>query len=129
MLPMKAKHLRILLLDDDPIFAKLVIGYLEMKDMRCVYCSDAKQALNLIKHHKFDVIICDIVMPKMNGYEFCTRLRDAGYITPVIMLSGLTDLTDKLAGFHSGADDYLSKPFAMDELIARLRSLSKLHRI
>ena len=126
---MKAKHLRILLLDDDPNLAKSVIDYLEIKGMKCDYCPDGKQGINLLKNHKFDVIICDIVMPNMNGYQFCTWLRNAGYITPVIMLSGLTDLADKLAGFNSGADDYLTKPFAMKELVARLKSLSKQQRI
>lgn len=117
--------LRLLFVEDDQNLANSVIHYLELNKMTCDYCSDGKVALNLLKDNQYDVIISDVNMPNMDGYTFCTKMRAQGYDTPLIMLTALNDIDDKLTGFESGADDYLTKPFEMKELLARVNSLAK----
>jgi len=117
--------LRLLFVEDDQNLANSVIHYLELNKMTCDYCSDGKVALNLLKDNQYDVIISDVNMPNMDGYTFCTKMRAQGCDTPLIMLTALNDIDDKLTGFESGADDYLTKPFEMKELLARVNSLAK----
>ncbi len=118
-------NLRLLFVEDDKNLANSVIHYLELNKMTCDYCGDGKIALNLLKENQYDVIISDVNMPNMDGYTFCSKMRAQGCDTPLIMLTALNDIDDKLTGFESGADDYLTKPFEMKELLARVNSLAK----
>lgn len=118
-------NLRILFIEDDDILATSIIHYLELNDITCDYCSDGNLALNLLNHNQYDVIISDVNMPKMDGYTLCAKVREQGYDIPLMMLTANGEIDDKLTGFDSGADDYLTKPFAMKELLARINSLAK----
>lgn len=117
----------ILLVEDDEDLAAAVIDCLELESMRCDYARTGSEGLCLVEaaspFQPFAAIILDINLPVMDGLTVCQRLRAAGNDTPVLMLTALDQLEDKLAGFAVGADDYLVKPFAMQELVARLRVL------
>ncbi|MBU2883603.1 response regulator transcription factor [Psychrosphaera sp. B3R10] len=118
-------NLRVLFVEDDKNLAISIVHYLELNSIVCDYCSDGNLALNLLKTNKYDVIISDVNMPEMDGYTFCSKVREQGYDVPLMMLTALTEIDDKLTGFDSGADDYLTKPFEMKELLARIFSLAK----
>ena len=118
-------NLRVLYIEDDKNLATSVIHYLELNSIICDYCGDGNLALNLLKVNQYDVIISDVNMPEMDGYTLCSKVREQGYDVPLIMLTALDDIDDKLSGFDSGADDYLTKPFEMKELLARVFSLAK----
>jgi two-component system, OmpR family, response regulator len=84
---------------------------------------DGEEGLYLAKSQVFDIIILDIMLPKIDGFKVCKTLREDNIHTPVIMLTARDSITDKISGFDIGADDYLTKPFAFEELLARVRSL------
>lgn len=117
-------HIKVLLVEDDENFAQSVIHFLELKGLHCDYARNGVQGVSLMANNNYDVVISDINMPKMDGLDLCQTMRKAGNDTPLILLTALDDIEDKLAGFASGADDYLSKPFEMRELFARLKSLA-----
>lgn len=117
--------LDLLLVEDDLDLATSVIDYYELEDIQCDHAINGLVALNLIEQHPYQVIILDINLPQMNGLAVCKSMRDKGIDTPVIMLTAMDTLDDKLSGFAQGADDYLVKPFAMEELIVRVQALSK----
>jgi len=114
-----------LLLEDEVSLAQLVVEYLQDESIECDHASNGRQALQLIKGQTFDVLILDINMPGLNGLQVCEQVRQRGINTPIIMLTARSDLQDKLKGFDVGADDYLVKPFAMEELVARIQVLSR----
>jgi DNA-binding response OmpR family regulator len=118
-------NLRVLFIEDDNNLASSIIHYLELNSITCDYCSDGHLALNLLKANPYDVIISDVNMPAMDGYTLCSKVREQGYDIPLIMLTANGEIEDKLTGFDSGADDYLTKPFEMKELLARIFSLAK----
>ena len=86
-------------------------------------CSNGTDAIWMATEVDFDAIILDIVLPDVDGFEVCRRLREAGRWTPILMLTARDDVADRVRGLDAGADDYLTKPFALQELLARLRSL------
>lgn len=116
---------RILFIDDDINFAESVLQLLELRGVVCDFCSDGKQGLNLLKKSHYDVIVSDVNMPNMDGISMCQTLRKEGYDIPLILITANSELNDKLDGFDSGADDYLTKPFESMELLARIKSLAK----
>ncbi|MDO6684623.1 MULTISPECIES: response regulator transcription factor [unclassified Agarivorans] len=118
-------NLQFLLVEDDLDLATAVIDYLELEDILCDHASNGLLGLNLIHQHHYDVVILDLNLPKMDGLEVCEKLRNQGLDVPILMLTARDRLDDKLKGFSTGADDYLVKPFAMEELIARARVLSR----
>jgi len=120
--------MQILIIEDDKDLAANLDDYLEAKGHNPTTAGDGITGLHLAIVNDYDVIIMDINMPGMNGLTACKKLRDeAGKNTPVLMLTAKDTLDDKLAGFESGADDYLVKPFALQELLARLTVLNKRH--
>lgn len=122
---MDLNKLQLLLVEDDIDLASAVIDYFELEDIHCEHASNGISGLNLIKNNHYDAIILDLNLPKMNGLEVCETLREQGIDVPILMLTAKDTLDDKLIGFAKGADDYLVKPFAMQELIVRIQVLSR----
>jgi len=121
------KH-SVLLVEDDLDLAATVIDYLELEEISCDYAANGIAGLALINDTQkeyYDVIILDLNMPKMDGLTLCKTMRDQGINTSVIMLTACDTLNDKLAGFDSGSDDYMTKPFDIQELVARIKVLAK----
>lgn len=117
-------NLSVLLVEDNMQLASTVIDYLAFSGIHCDYASNGRAGLTLAFENSYHTILLDINLPKMNGLEVCKHLRSQGVETPILMLTAKDTLTDKLAGFDAGTDDYLVKPFQMDELQARVRSLA-----
>lgn len=118
--------MQILIIEDDKDLAANLFDYLEAKGHTATTAGDGVTGLHLAIVNDYDVIIMDINMPGMDGLTACKKLRsEANKQTPVLMLTAKDTLNDKLAGFESGADDYLVKPFALQELLARLTVLNK----
>lgn len=122
---MKSDHLQCLLVEDDLDLATAVIDYLALEGIECDHAANGVAGLNLIQNQRYDVVILDLNLPKMDGLEVCAKLRASGLDVPVLMLTARDTLDDKLGGFSAGADDYLIKPFAMEELIVRAQVLSR----
>ncbi|MFA0438729.1 two-component system response regulator [Vibrio sp. 10N.286.49.C2] len=122
---MKSDNLCFLLVEDDLDLASAVIDYLDLEDISCDHAANGVAGLELIKTNTYDVIILDLNLPKMNGLQVCEHIRGQGIDVPVLMLTARDTLDDKLIGFSKGADDYLIKPFAMEELIVRCQVLAK----
>ncbi|MFM5271223.1 response regulator transcription factor [Aeromonas veronii] len=116
--------MKILVVEDNPQVAETIMDYLELAghSLDCAYHGQA--ALQLLEEQRFDVIIMDVMMPRLDGLSTVARLREQGIATPVLFLTARDSLEDKLAGFKAGGDDYLVKPFAMEELEVRLQALS-----
>lgn len=129
---MTRQRLRVLLIEDQADLAANVIEYLEQLGHSVDYADDGEAGLALALASRFDVIVLDVMLPRMNGLEVCRRIRaESTRQMPVLMLTARDALPDKIAGFESGADDYLTKPFAMAELLARCHALARrqeLHR-
>jgi len=109
----------ILVVDDDPLILKFVSANLRARDFDVIAAEDGESALKATKENNLDLIILDIMIPGIDGLEVCRRVREWSEV-PIIMLSAKNDLTDKVELLNLGADDYLTKPFAIDELLARV---------
>lgn len=112
---------KILIVDDDKGIRNLISVYLENEGIQTRKAEDAVEGLQLLDKEVFDLIILDIMMPKMDGIEACMKIREERNM-PIIMLSAKSEDMDKIQGLASGADDYISKPFNPLELIARVKS-------
>ncbi len=120
------KRLRILIIEDNSDIAENIADYLEAKGHILDFAMEGIGGLHLALTQTYDVIVLDIMLPGMDGLTLCQNIREkAEKYTPVLMLTARDTLDDKLIGFESGADDYLVKPFALQELAARIRALSK----
>jgi two-component system OmpR family response regulator len=115
----------ILLVEDDGQVAEFIVSELNAAGHDCVHELDGEAGLRRATSAAFDVMVVDRMMPKMDGLSLVTALRDSGDTTPVLILSALGDVDDRVQGLHRGADDYLVKPFAMAELLARLEVLQR----
>jgi DNA-binding response OmpR family regulator len=114
----------ILLIEDHHDIAEMVGGYLERCDYVVDYATDGVTGLHLAVSQDFDAVILDLMLPGMDGLDVCRKLRrEAGKDTPLLMLTARDTLEDKVAGLDAGADDYLVKPFEIEELEARLRAI------
>ncbi len=113
---------RILIVDDDSAIRKFVRANLEARDYQTLLAVDGTEALQTVEMELPDLVILDIMMPRPDGFEVCRRLREWSQI-PIIMLSARGDETDRVKCLNFGADDYLTKPFGVDELIARVRAV------
>ena len=118
-------HIHLLLVEDNLDLATTVIEYLEISGIVCDHASHGQAGLNLALNQHYDVILLDIMLPRLNGQQLCAGLRQQGIQTPILMLTSLDALPDKLASFAAGADDYLVKPFELAELVARIEVLLK----
>lgn len=109
----------VLIVDDDPPILRFVSANLRARDFDVVTAEDGESALQAVGESEPDLVILDIMMPGTDGLEVCQRIRERSEV-PIIMLSAKNDLTDKIELLNLGADDYLTKPFAIDELMARI---------
>ena len=117
--------MRILYVEDEKILADAVTHLLKKANINVDWAEDGEEGLRLAKKPVYDAIVLDIMLPKMSGLEILEIIRKQGIKTPVIMLSALSEVEDKIKGLEIGADDYLAKPFKTSELIARLNALAR----
>ncbi|WP_203298940.1 response regulator transcription factor [Marinobacter sediminum] len=117
--------MRILLVEDDHPLANTMLEMLREDQNTVDWLDDGQQALNALLEETFDLVILDLTLPRVDGLDIVRRIRKRGIQTPVIILTARTELDEKLQGLDSGADDYLTKPFAMAELKARIRAVSR----
>ncbi len=115
--------MRILLIEDDPVSAKTVETALATERMVVELATTGEEGVELAKLYDFDLIILDLRLPDMDGCEVVRRLRGARVRTPILILSGRTDPVDKVRGLTTGADDYITKPFHREELLARIHAI------
>ncbi len=119
---------QILLIEDNRDIATMLFDFFESENITLDYADNGKQGLELALKNNFDAIILDVMLPDMNGFSLCKNLRNANNTTPVLMLTALASKEDLLSGFDFGADDYLTKPFDLDVLKARLFALIRRHQ-
>lgn len=117
--------MQILIAEDDERLAAALEKILKDNEYNVDVVHDGEDGLNYGKTGMYDVIILDVMMPKMNGFEVTRELRRAGLNTPIMLLTARDATTDKITGFDSGADDYMTKPFSPAELMAHLRALTR----
>jgi DNA-binding response OmpR family regulator len=122
-------HVCVLLVEDHRDIAEMIYAHLEGEGYQVDYAADGQTALELASGDDHDLVILDLMLPRLDGIEVCRRLRrDLASDVPVLMLTARDTLEDKVAGLDAGADDYLVKPFALQELEARVRALLRRHR-
>jgi heavy metal response regulator len=117
--------MKILVVEDEPKLASFVKKGLEEQSCQVDVAYDGQMGRNMALSNSYDVIILDVNLPKLNGFDVVQSIRQEKNQTPVLMLTAMGSVDDKLTGFESGADDYLVKPFEFRELMARLRALTK----
>lgn len=117
--------MKVLFADDDEGMRTLVEHILKENNYDYVCAKDGEEALDLFEREHPDMVLLDVMMPKLDGYEVCGRLRTMGLTTPIIMLTAKGDIVDKSVGFKMGADDYLVKPFVAQELLLRMEALMR----
>ena len=114
---------RILVVDDDPVLRRSLDRVLRLASYEVAHADHGQAALTLLARERYSAVVLDVGMPPPDGLEVCRRLRAGGDRTPVIMLTAREAVSDRVDGLEAGADDYLVKPFAIEELLARLRAL------
>ncbi|MFZ6012896.1 MAG: response regulator transcription factor [Bacteroidota bacterium] len=114
---------QVLIIEDDNDIAELIS--IHLRDLVCQlkHCNNGETALSLATSHQFDLIILDIMLPGMDGFEVCRRLRAQEIYTPILMLTAKSEEIDKVLGLEIGADDYLTKPFSVREFVARVKAI------
>ena len=119
---MPLKKTTVLTADDDPHLLRLVMRNLQLEGYEVLTVSDGQQALEQIKAHAPDLVLLDVMMPKMDGFTVCQQVRTFSAV-PIIMVTARGQEQDKVHGLDLGADDYLTKPFGVEELLARVRAV------
>jgi len=119
---MPAKKTTILAADDDPQLLRLITRNLQLEGYDVLAASDGQQALELIENNSPDLVLLDVMMPRMDGFTVCYRVREFSTV-PIIIITARGQDQDKVRGLDLGADDYLTKPFSVDELLARVRAV------
>jgi len=121
-----AASLRILLIEDQAELAASIGDFLESKGHRVDYARDGRRGLSLALEHHYDIVLLDLHLPRLDGLEVCKHLRALSERhLPILMLTARDTLNDKILGFNAGADDYLTKPFALEELLLRCNALGR----
>jgi two-component system OmpR family response regulator len=116
---------KVLVIDDEPGVRELISESLRISEITAVQAADGLEALSLLRREKFDLLILDINMPKLDGLALLEKLRTEGMSVPVLMLSARADKTDINQGLRIGADDYLTKPFSIEELVLRVKAIMR----
>jgi DNA-binding response OmpR family regulator len=114
---------RILVVEDDAAILRGLADNLAFESYEVLTATDGEVACSLIRERKPDLIILDLMLPRLSGYEVCRRVRAEGLLTPIVMLTARNEEADRVLGLDLGADDYVSKPFSVRELMARVRAL------
>jgi DNA-binding response OmpR family regulator len=125
---LKPFAMKVLLVEDDQKISSFVKIGLESHDFIVDIAFESSIGERLALSRKYDVIILDVVIPGISGFELCKKIRNKNILTPIIMLTSLDSEEDKLTGFDCGADDYLTKPFSFKELMARIMALNRRNR-
>ena len=112
----------ILVVEDDKNLRKLITTYLQRNKYNTYEATNGEEALNVLDQSYIDLIVSDIMMPKMDGYELIKSLREAKYDVPILIITAKSEIEDKKEGFLLGADDYMTKPFSPSELVARVKA-------
>lgn len=115
--------MRVLIVEDEPKMAELIGRGLRKEGMAVDLTGRGEEAIWMAQANPYDVVVLDVMLPGVDGFEVCRRLRDEGSRTPILMLTARGEVRDRIAGLDGGADDYLVKPFSYGELLARLRAL------
>jgi putative two-component system response regulator len=125
---MEEKTITLLAVDDDPMVLKLIEASLAREPYRMLFAPDGETGLRMAIENKPDLIVLDVVMPGIDGFEFCMQARKNPVLknTPIIMLTALDDRDSKIQGLEAGADDYICKPFDKIEFRARIRTITRL---
>lgn len=113
----------ILVVEDEPKIRAGLVDFLEFHDFAVTVAEDGLAAERIVEQHSFDLILLDLMLPKISGEQLCTRWRQAGRTVPVIMLTAKGQENEKIAGLNLGADDYVTKPFSLEELLARIQAV------
>lgn len=116
-------RMRLLVVDDDPAIREALELLLSLNGFEVAIAADGREGIRTLAESRPDAVILDVLMPGMDGLEVCRRIRAGGDRTPVLMLTARAEVSERVAGLEAGADDYLVKPFARQELLARLRAL------
>ena len=119
-----AAKIKILLAEDERMLSEILCDTLRDRDFEVQAVYDGEEALERVRTESFDVIVTDVMMPRMDGFTLAKQLRKAGYQTPILFLTARSATEDVVKGFEVGGNDFLKKPFALDELIVRLRALA-----
>jgi len=114
---------RILVVEDDPAILRGLADNLKFESHEVLTASDGESAYRLIREENPDLVILDLMLPRMSGYEVCRKVRGEGVMTPIVMLTARGEEGDRILGLDLGADDYISKPFSVRELLARIRAV------
>ena len=117
---------KVLVVDDEKLIVKGIKYSLEQDGMEVSCAYDGREALDLIKANNYDIILLDVMLPEMDGYTVCQQVREFSDV-PIIMITAKSEDMDKILGLDYGADDYITKPFAIEELLARIRVALKKH--
>lgn len=119
---MPSNIIKILVVEDEPSLIFTLRDTLETEEYSVIICEDGEQAVNFVQNHNPDLMILDIMLPGKSGYDICKEVRELKYTFPIIILTAKDQETDKVKGLNLGADDYLSKPFSVKELLARIEA-------
>ena len=114
---------KILVVDDEPDLLRGLRYNFEFEGYLVDSAADGIEGLEMIQNNKYDLIILDVMMPRMNGLEVCKKARQSGYKSPIILLTAKGEEMDKVVGLELGADDYITKPFSLRELLARVKAI------
>lgn len=125
MSKIKNQKMKILVIEDEHRVANYIKKGLEIKSHIVDVAYDGEEGYDLASDENYDIIILDRMLPKINGIQICSSLREEGIHTPILMLTALGETDNKVEGLDAGADDYLAKPFAFNELLARINALSR----
>ena len=117
--------MKLLLAEDEVDLARALVAVLQHSGYEVEAVENGEEAVDKARESAYDCMIFDIMMPKLNGIEALKKIRASGNVAPVIFLTAKSEVDDRIAGLDAGADDYLTKPFAMGELLARIRSLTR----
>ena len=117
--------MRLLIVEDERKLARLLRGLLEDENHAVDLAYDGEEALDFVRSGEYDLIVLDLMLPRLDGLEVCREVRTMRVRTPILMLTARTSVEDRVSGLDAGADDYLTKPFAFAELLARIRALAR----
>ncbi|MGB3622634.1 MAG: response regulator transcription factor [Ketobacter sp.] len=115
----------VLLVEDDLDLAATVVQYLQLEEIQCDHANNGISGLHLLQKNRYDALLLDLNLPRMDGISVCENIRASGNDTPVLMLTARDQLSDKIEGFQAGTDDFLVKPFDMEELVLRVQALTR----